>query len=105
LGILRLLLELPVEIFQAGYSKEQELEADREGTRLAVTSGYSASGAVRMFEAFDRRFREAREQQAKSPQEETARVVLATMGDYFRSHPSTLERVRQIQNLIAQENW
>jgi predicted Zn-dependent protease len=105
LGLLRLLVELPVEIFQAGYSKEQELEADREGTRLAVISGYSASGAVRMFEAFERRFREVREQQSKSPQEETARVVLATMSEYFRSHPSTPERITQIQSLIAQENW
>jgi predicted Zn-dependent protease len=105
LGLLRLLVELPVEIFQAGYSKEQELEADREGTRLAVMSGYSANGAVRMFEAFERRFREVREQQATSPQGETARIVLATMGEYFRSHPSTSERVTQIQNLIAQENW
>jgi predicted Zn-dependent protease len=105
LGLLRLLVELPVEIFQAGYSKEQELEADREGTRLSVVSGYSANGAVRIFEAFERRFREVREQQAKSPQEETARVVLATMGEYFRSHPASSERITQIQRLIAQEHW
>jgi len=30
------LVALPIEIFEAGYSKDQELEADREGTRLAV---------------------------------------------------------------------
>ena len=105
LGLARLLIEIPIDIFQAGYSKEQELEADREGTRLAVISGYSATGAVRMFEAFERRFREAKEQQARSPQEEAARVVLATMGEYFKSHPSSQERIAQIQNLMAQENW
>src|SRR5579859_1418582 len=33
---------LPVELFQMGYSKEQELEADREGIRLASKVGYSA---------------------------------------------------------------
>jgi beta-barrel assembly-enhancing protease len=105
LGLLRLLVELPIEIFEAGYSKEQELEADREGTRLAVRAGYSPTGAIRMFEAFDRRFREAKEEQAKSPQEEAARVVLATMSEYFRSHPSSQERIAQIQNLITQERW
>jgi predicted Zn-dependent protease len=105
LGLARLLVEIPLDIFQTGYSKEQELEADRDGTQLAVSSGYSATGTVRMFEAFERHFREVREQQAKSPQEETARVVLATMGGYFKSHPSSQERVAQIQNLIAQEGW
>jgi predicted Zn-dependent protease len=39
------LVALPVEIFEAGYSKDQELEADREGTRLSVQAGYSPNGA------------------------------------------------------------
>ena len=34
------LIALPIEVFEAGYSKDQELEADREGTRLAVQAGY-----------------------------------------------------------------
>jgi beta-barrel assembly-enhancing protease len=33
------LLSLPIQIFEAGYSKDQELEADREGTRLSVQAG------------------------------------------------------------------
>ena len=48
------LVALPIELFEAGYSKDQELEADREGTRLAVQAGYSANGAIRMFETFER---------------------------------------------------
>jgi beta-barrel assembly-enhancing protease len=40
------LVALPIAIFQAGYSKDQELEADREGTQLSVGAGYSASGAI-----------------------------------------------------------
>src|ERR1700757_4463246 len=38
------LIAIPAEVFEAGYSKDQELEADREGTRLAVETGYSANG-------------------------------------------------------------
>jgi predicted Zn-dependent protease len=30
------LAAIPMELFEAGYSKDQEMEADREGTRLAV---------------------------------------------------------------------
>ena len=32
---LELILSLPIEVFEAGYSKNQELRADRDGTRLA----------------------------------------------------------------------
>jgi predicted Zn-dependent protease len=98
------LVALPIELFEAGYSKDQELEADREGTRLAVASGYSASGAVRMFETFARLYQEY-ETKAKTPQEELSRMALQTLEGYFRSHPLPSERIAQIQKLIASEGW
>ncbi len=55
---LGVLIEIPIEVFEAGYSKDQELQADRDGTRLAVAAGYSANGAVRMFEIFARLYEE-----------------------------------------------
>src|SRR5690242_19851779 len=45
------LAAIPMEIFEAGYSKTEELEADREGTRLAVKAHYSPLGAIRLFQA------------------------------------------------------
>lgn len=98
------LVALPIEVFEAGYSKDQELEADREGTRLAVASGYSASGAVRMFETFARLYQEY-EARAKTPQEELSQMALQTLEGYFRSHPLPSERIAQIQKLIASEGW
>jgi predicted Zn-dependent protease len=101
------LAAIPVFVFEAGYSKDQELEADREGTRLAVNAGYSANGAVRMFEAFDRMYQRYRTQQARatSPQEELSDVVMQTLEGYFRSHPLPSERIAQIQKVIASEGW
>jgi predicted Zn-dependent protease len=98
------LVGLPIEIFEAGYSKEQELEADREGTRLAVEAGFSANGAVRMFETFDRLYKET-QAKAKTPQEELSQVALGTLEGYFRSHPPTPERIAQVQKMIASEGW
>ena len=86
---LRGLIELPVQLFEVGYSKDQELEADREGTRLAVWASYSPLGAIRMFEAFDRLYRE-QTAAAHSPQEELTQVALSTLAGYFRSHPQYL---------------
>jgi predicted Zn-dependent protease len=98
------LMSLPVAIFQAGYSKDQELEADREGITLAVAAGYSANGAVRMFETFARLFQES-QNKAKTPQAEAARVAAETIEGYFRSHPLPSERIAQINKLIASNGW
>ena len=98
------LLGLPIELFEAGYSKDQELEADREGTRLAVESGYSATGAIRMFETFQRLYDEY-QARSKTPQDELSRVMTETLEGYFRSHPMPAERIAQIQKMIASENW
>ena len=101
------LVAIPIFVFEAGYTKDQELEADREGTKLAVQSGYSANGAIRMFEAFNRMYERYRAQKARanSPQEELSDVAMQTLEGYFRSHPLPAERIAQIQKLIASEGW
>lgn len=102
------LVAIPIFVFEAGYSKDQELEADREGTRLSVEAGYSPNGAVRMFETFDRMYQRYRAQKggrAGSPQEEVSDVAMQTLEGYFRSHPLPSERLAQVQKMIATEGW
>jgi predicted Zn-dependent protease len=98
------LFVLPIEIFQAGYSKDQELEADREGTRLVVETGYSANGAIRMFETFQRLYEEYRTR-AKTPADELSQVVIDALEGYFRSHPLPAKRIAQVNKMIASEGW
>ena len=45
------LAQLPVDLFEA-VQQDQELEADREGAKLAEAAGYSAEGAISMFRKF-----------------------------------------------------
>jgi predicted Zn-dependent protease len=98
------LAALPAEIFQAGYSKDQELEADREGTQLAVAAGYSASGAIRLFEMFQR-IEEATPRKSRNPGEELSDVAQQMLEGYFRTHPLPSERIAQIRKLIATQSW
>jgi beta-barrel assembly-enhancing protease len=98
------LVALPIEVFEAGYSKDQELEADREGTRLAVGAGYSANGALRVFETFARLQREY-QTKAKTPEEELTRLAGQTLEGYFRSHPLPSERIAQVKKMIPSEGW
>ena len=98
------LLVLPIELFQAGYNKEQELEADRDGTYLAVLAGYSPQGAIHLFETFQRLHRQY-VLKAESPDQELSQVAIAGIEGYFRSHPLPEERVNQLERIIAAKKW
>jgi predicted Zn-dependent protease len=98
------LVMLPIELFQAGYSKEQELEADRDGAGLAVLAGYSPQGALDLFRTFAR-LRARRESQAGSPGGELSRVAWESLAGYFRSHPLPEEREAQIRRIMAANKW
>jgi predicted Zn-dependent protease len=98
------LVAIPVEVFEAGYTKDQELEADRDGTRLAVMAGYSPLGALRMFENFARLERQ-KNRPSRSPGQEMSKVALESLKDYFRSHPPAQERINQVREMIAENGW
>jgi predicted Zn-dependent protease len=98
------LVTLPVELFQAGYSKEQEMEADRDGTALAVMAGYSPQGAIRLFQTFARLERRYADK-AQSPDQEMSQAVLEGIAGYFRSHPLAAEREAQIRQVMASRKW
>lgn len=96
------LISVPVEVFRAGYSKEEELEADRDGVRLAAKGGYSATGATDVFELFAR-LEDNSGVRARTPQEELAGIAVSAVTGYFRSHPLAAERLAQIRTMIARE--
>ena len=104
IGALSGLLTIPLEVFQVGYSKAQELEADGEGARVMVASSYSPLGAIRILEAFEVKHREV-EETPPSPQDEAGRLIWSTIEGYFRTHPSTEDRVAQLKRMIADEHW
>lgn len=98
------LLQIPLQLWESGYQKDEEMEADREGMRLAVLSGYSPYGAVSVFERFAKLQREY-VIHAESPQQELSELALQSLAGYFRSHPLPSERLTQANSLIAQEHW
>jgi beta-barrel assembly-enhancing protease len=98
------LLRTPLEFWQAGYHKDEEFEADREGVRLAVAAGYSPYGAVSIFTRLSKLCDEY-VIHAQSPEEELSELAIQSLTGYFRSHPLPSERLDQINRLIAQEHW
>jgi len=104
LGIVSALLQIPLEVWEAGYNKDEEFEADREGMRLAVLTDYSPYGAVSLFEKFGR-LHDEYVIHARSPEEELSQLAIQSLQGYFRSHPLPSERLGQANSVIAQEGW
>lgn len=104
LGIIGELVQIPLEVWEAGYSKDEELEADREGLRLAVIGGYSPYGAVNLFQKFNDLHAEY-VIHAKSPEQELSQLAVQSLEGYFRSHPATSDRIAQVERVIAEEHW
>jgi len=104
LGVIGALVEIPLSVWEAGYNKDEELEADREGMRLAVLAGYSPYGAITLFEKFAKLHKEYIIH-AQSPEEELSALAIQSLEGYFRSHPEPSERLAQANALIAREGW
>lgn len=94
------IVALPIEIFVLGYTKDQELEADREGARLAAAAGYSPLEVIAVFNEFDKLYRRVHDP-ARNPQEELSRVAIQTIEGYFRSHPLPAERIAAVQHEVG----
>jgi predicted Zn-dependent protease len=107
LGPLGDLLGLPVELFIAGYSKDQEMEADRDGTALAVEAGYSPLGILQLFKEFGRLEEKTgnHSNAPATPIDEATQLSMGTLQGYFASHPPSDQRQQQIQKLIRTEHW
>lgn len=93
-----------VLLFQAGYTKEQETEADRLGLEMSVAAGYSPAGAIRVMERFAK-LDQREPRKAASPLEEVAALPMQTLQEYFRSHPPPQERIALFEKEIAAHGW
>jgi beta-barrel assembly-enhancing protease len=103
LDIVAAVAQIPMGLWQVGYSKEQEFEADREGLRIAVAAGYSPQGAVNMMERWSKLNREY-VIHAETPTGELSQLAVDGLGGYFRTHPLPSERLAQVNAIIAQDH-
>ncbi len=102
LDVVAELAQIPMSLWQAGYSKDEEFEADREGLRLSTVAGYSPQGAVLMFNRLEELDREYVER-STTPVGELSQIAIEGLEGYFRSHPETSERLAQAQRIITED--
>jgi predicted Zn-dependent protease len=71
-------------VVSKGYSRDQELEADREAVRLAAAAGFDARASV-------------------SAMKRLAQAAPESAGllGYFSSHPPVSERIRELEKTLT----
>ena len=84
-----------------GYAQYQELEADTSGERLSIEAGYDPDAAAAVFNRMSDKFGEKDQPRAETPGSEAAQAVAEALGAYFRSHPPSAERARQLSEMVA----
>ena len=77
------LLQQASELVHRSYSRDQELEADSLGLRLARAAGYDSRGALRLL--------------GRLPSGAAASALDA----YFASHPPVAERLAHLNRLLG----
>ena len=102
LDVVAELASIPVSLWQAGYSKDQEFEADREGERLAYAAGYSPQGAIDMMECFVH-LESGYSERAGTPLHELSHVAIEGLVGYFRTHPISSERLAQARQIVQED--
>lgn len=92
---------IPLSLWQAGYTKDEEFEADREGLLLAAAAGYSPQGAIDILNTFIRLDGEYISH-SQTPVDALSRLAVESLTGYFRSHPMPSERLARVQRLTGQ---
>jgi predicted Zn-dependent protease len=103
LDVISAIAQIPMSLWQAGYSKQQEFEADREGLRIAAAAGYSPQGAVNLLDRWTKLHSEY-VIHSETPTDELSRLAIDGLSGYFRTHPLPSERLEQVNEVIAQDH-
>lgn len=102
-----MLASLPIDVFVVGYSKEQESEADRDGTTLAVEAGYSYTGLIELVTSLENHYPQASQTSITrdGPISEAVQLTSKTLTGYFATHPPGTQRVDQLQREASIFRW
>ncbi len=70
---------------------------------MTIESGYDPQAALTLFTRMKARYREPSRPQATTPAGEVAQSAGEAIGSFFRSHPPTEERVRDLYAMVSRE--
>jgi predicted Zn-dependent protease len=94
------MVEMAHRLATMEFAPDQELEADAQGEALAAEADYDPEAAPALFLRMKAEFNEASAAHPTTPEGEMRETLREAIGAFFRSHPPSDERARQLQTLV-----
>jgi predicted Zn-dependent protease len=96
--------EIGQSLIASAYTKEQEIEADEQGVRLAIQAGYDPEGGSTWMSRFAALSSDKSATRARTPVDEVSRAVSEALGSYWQSHPPSRERSERMAALVERNH-
>lgn len=97
------MVEIAHHLATFSFAQYQESDADAQGERMSIESGYDATAAAGLFRRMQAHFGERARSPATTPSGEVAQSVDDTLASFFRTHPRSEERTRDLDAIVAMQ--
>ena len=98
------LLQIGQSLIASGYTKDQEIEADEQGIRLAVEAGYDPDGGPAVMSRLAASTGKGEATRARTPVGEVGQAIGEAVGAYFQTHPPSSERSQRMATLVERNH-
>jgi predicted Zn-dependent protease len=98
------LVELAHHFATQSFSAAQEAEADTQGERLIIESGYDPDAPAALFLRMKARLGEPSREQQNTPAGEVLQATGNAITAYFRTHPPSEERSKRLADMVTQNH-
>jgi beta-barrel assembly-enhancing protease len=85
------------------FARYLESDADAQGERMTIESGYDPGAAAALFGRMQARLGERSRSAATTPGGEVAQSIDDALVSFFRTHPPSLERSRELDAMVARQ--
>jgi len=96
-------VELAHHLATFSFAQYQESDADAQGERMSIESGYDPTAAATLFRRMQAHLGERSLTPATTPAGEVTQSVGDALVSFFRTHPRSEERARDLDAIIARQ--
>jgi beta-barrel assembly-enhancing protease len=97
------IVEIAHRLATFSFAQYQESNADAQGERMSIESGYDPTAAASLFRRMQAHLGERARSPATTPGGEVAQSVDDALASFFRTHPPAEERTRDLDAIVVMQ--
>jgi len=97
------IVEIAHRLATFSFAQYQESDADAQGERMSIESGYDPEAAAALFRRMRTHLGERSRTPATTPSSEIGQSVGDALSSFFRTHPPSEERARDLDAIVGRQ--